>query len=202
MKRWWILAVALIFGAVIIKFWLFSPSRALVTLSDSSSCELRSAGFFHWFTDRRVPLVYRKDGQEIGRVEFRFTPGCAPVAIFPTEDKENLFCLSRTDFSIALFVIELNTSAAPDHAVPIGFFNSNPPIITFTNFALRRCTREEVNYLKRFARSLNDEALARFYFWRFPSAESVISDIDVATSPPRVPLKGDLPEVSYEKVYK
>ena len=209
MKRLRIFAFFLIFlifliielGAV--KLCFFSPTRASVTLSESRSCEIRTAGVYHWFTDRRIPLVYRKNGQEVGRVEFRFTPLWGPLAIFPTEDKEGLFCLSQTDLSIALFVIDLSKSAAPDHTVPEGLFMSYPPIISFTNFAVRGCTKDEVTYAKRFVGSLNNEALAGFCFWRHPyltdpSAERLLSDIDVATSPPREPLVGDLPEVRYE----
>src|SRR2546421_484300 len=142
MKRWLIFAFFLIITLSAVKLCFFSPTRASVTLSESSSCEIRTAGVYHWFTDRRVPLVYRKDGQEVGRVQFRFTPEWSPLAIFPTEDKEGIFCLYQTDLSIGLFVIELSKSSAPDHAVPEGLFISYPPIISFTSFAVRRCTKD------------------------------------------------------------
>src|SRR5437868_6293065 len=103
MKRWLILAFCLIITLIAIKLSFFSPRRAVVAFSDSSSCEIRTAGVYHWFSDRQIPLVYRKNGQEVGRVEFRFTPELSPIAIFPTEDKEGVFCLYETDITIALF---------------------------------------------------------------------------------------------------
>jgi hypothetical protein len=202
MKKWLIWGlVGLILVAM--KVCFFSTMRASVALSETKYCEIRTNGLYHWVTDRRIPLVYWKNGHEAGRLEFRFSPEWHPTAIFPTEDKQSLFCFYGTDLTIALFVIELNKSSGPDHSVPQGLFTSSPPIISYTDFVLRRCANDEVTYLKRYIQSSDDAALRRLCVSGLPfpydpasTKQYLLTKIEHVTSLGRVPLAGEIPEVT------
>src|SRR3954447_7704466 len=88
----------------------FTPRKATVHLGRSTMCELRTDGFYHWFSDQRMPLVCWKDGQEVGRVDFIFDHYWFRTAIFPGRDEHSLICFSQTDLTMALFVMDLEQS--------------------------------------------------------------------------------------------
>ena len=205
MRTKWLLGTFAGLILVTTKVCFFSTMRASVALSETAYCEIRTNGLYHWITDRRIPLVYWNNGREAGRLEFRFSPEWYPTAIFPTEDKQNLFCFYGTDLTIALFVIELNETR-PDHSVPEGFFTSSPPIVSYTDFTLRRCAKEEVTYLKRYIQSIDDAALRKlcvsglpFPFDPASTRQYLLAKIEHVTTPGRVPLAGEIPEVKAEQ---
>src|SRR5205085_3816281 len=140
----------LVFGLLLASFLvvvatcLVSPRRAAVQLSPSTSCELRTGGLYHRFTDQQIPLVCRRDGHEIGRVEFAFGLEWFRTAIFPGRDDHSLICLSQDDQTIALFVIDLEQSSGSDRSVPKDFFIPNSSIIQSTSLGFRRCTNEDI----------------------------------------------------------
>jgi hypothetical protein len=203
MKKWAIRGLVIGVGCVLLlsKICFFSTMKASVALSETANCEVRTNGLYHWFTDRRIPLVHWDNGHEAGHVDFRFTPECYPTAIFPTEDNRNVFCFYETDLTIALFVVELNNRSIPDHSPPQGFFRS-PSIISYTDFALRRCTRDEVAYLMRYIRSCDDATLRKLCVTGLPfpyhassTREFLLTKIEHITTSSRVPLAGEIPEV-------
>ncbi|HEX4630493.1 MAG TPA: hypothetical protein VH188_05965 [Chthoniobacterales bacterium] len=188
---------------ITVKICFFSTMKASVALSEGSFCEIRTNGLYHWVTDRRIPLLYRKKGQDVGRLEFTYSPEWYPEAIFPTEDRQNLICFYGTDLTLALFVIELNKNAAPDHAAPKGLFTSSPAIIRYTDFALRRCTSDEVTYVKRYIQASDDAALRKMSLTGLPfpydpvrNKQYLLTKIEHVTTPLRVPLAGEIPEVT------
>jgi hypothetical protein len=200
-KKLYILAIIAGCLLVITKICFFSTRQASVSLSQAC-CEIRGNGLYHWFTDQRIPLVCSKGGHNIGRIEFGFSPEWYPTAIFPTEDKENLICFYETDLTIALFVAELNKDAGSDKSVPRGLFKSSPSIIHYTDFALRRCTNDEVTYLKRYIQCTDDNTFRRLCLTGLPfphnsatTRKYLLTKIENVTTPGRVSLAGDNPEV-------
>lgn len=181
--------------------FFFSPRRAVVRLSKSTSCEIRTNGLYHWFTDQQIPLVCSRDGNEIGRVEFIFSPEWYPIAIFPTADEHHVICYYGTDLTIALFVIELENTSGLDRSPPKGLFRSTPLIVKSTSFALRRCTKDEIAGLKYSIEAADDRmfrswCVSGLPFVFNPGKQYVLTKIEHVSSPGKIPLAGEVPEVS------
>jgi hypothetical protein len=202
MSKQWILALVVVFAFVLlfVAICFFSPRGAAVQLAQSTSCEIRTDGLYHWFTDQQIPLVCSRSSQEHGRVEFAFGLDWFRTAIFPTGDKQNLICFYQTDLTIALFVIDLEQSSSPDHSVPEDFFIPGPPIIKSTTFRLRRCTNEEVAHLKSYIESVDSRAWHNSWvgvlpYLSNPTKRWLLTKIENVTSPDRVPSAGEIPAV-------
>ena len=194
------LILVLAFVLLIVAVCFFSPRGATVQLAHSTSCEIRTDGLYHWFTDQQMPLVCSRNEQEQGRVEFAFGLEWFRTAIFPTEDERNLICFYQTDLTIALFVIDLEQSKGPNQSVPEDFFIPGPPIIKSTTFGLRRCTNEDVAHLKRYIESADKRAWHKSWvgvlpYLSNPSKQWLLTKIEHATSPDTVPSAGEIPAV-------
>ena len=185
---------------LIVAICFFTPRRAVVQLPKSTSCELRTDGLYHWFTDQRIPLVCRRDGQEVGRVEFTFDLEWFRTAIFPGRDEHSLICFNQDDQTIALFIIDLEQNSGPDRLVPQDFFIPGSPIIKSTSFGFRRCSAEDVAYLKRYIESADDHTLGSSWVSALPYVSNpnkhwLLTKIEHVTTPGRVPLAGEIPLV-------
>jgi hypothetical protein len=205
MKKWLVRGIVLVlaFVLLIVTIFFFSTRGAAVQLSQSTSCEIRTDGLYHWFTDQEIPLVCSRDGHENGRVEFAFGLDWFRTAIFPTRDEHNLICFYQTDLTIALFVIDLEQSSGPDHSVPKDFFIPGPPIIKSTSFGLRRCTNQDVAHLKRYIASADDRAWHNSWvgvlpYLSNPTKQWLLTKIEHVTSADRVPSAGEIPAVRPE----
>ena len=180
----------------------FIPRKATVHLDRSTSCELRTDGFYHWFTDQQMPLVCWRNGQEIGRVEFTFDHYWFRTAIFPTGDKHSLVCFSQTDLTMALFVIDLEHSSGPERSVPQDFFIPNENIVKSTSFALRRCPPDEVRSLKRYIETADNRTLRSSWVEILPTdfflhfgKDWLLTKIEHITDPNHIPAAGEIPSV-------
>jgi hypothetical protein len=193
-----VLVVAFVLSVVAICF--FGPRRAVVELPGSTSCEIRINGLYQRFTDQQFPLVCTRDGREIGRVEFAFGIEWFRTAIFPGRGKHDLICFNEDDQTIALFVIDLEQDSGPDRSVPKGFFIPGSPIIKSTCFAFRRCSAEDVAYLKRYIESADivtwhNSWVGTLPYLSNPTKQWVLTKIEHVTTPDRVPLAGEIPKV-------
>ncbi len=205
MKKWLIIGLVSVIGfaLVIAKICFFTTRKAAVRLSQSTSCELRTDGFYHLFTDQQMPLVCWRDGQEIGRVEFAFDADWFRTAIFPTQDKHKLICFSQTDLTIALFVIDLEQRSESKYSATKEFFVSEPSIIKSTTLPLRRCAKDEVAQLKQYIESIDDHTLGNSWvslmpYVSNPGKEWLLTKIDHVTNPSHVPSAGEIPAVKPE----
>jgi hypothetical protein len=194
------LVLVLAFVLLIVSVCFFSSRTATAQLSQSTSCEIRTDGLYHWFTNQQLPLVCWKDGQEVGRVEFAFGLAWFRTAIFPTRDGHGLICFYQSDLTIALFVIDLEQSSGPDNSVPKDFFIPGPPIIKSTGFGLRRCTNEDVAHLKRYLEFADNRAWHKSWvgvlpYLSNPTKEWLLTKIEHVRSPDRVPSAGEVPAV-------
>jgi hypothetical protein len=129
-----------------------------------------------------------------------FTPERGPIALFPTNDNENLICLYETDLTIALFAIEVGQNARNRPFSPAALFTSAPPIVRSTTLALRRCTDDEIASLKEYIQSVDTQTLRSLCVTGLPypsnpSRQFLLTTVQHVTSPDRVPSAGEIPEV-------
>jgi len=208
MKKWLLIGFLAVTGWVLMgaTICFFIPRKATVHLDRSTSCELRTDGFYHWFTDQQMPLVCWRNGQEIGRVEFTFDHYWFRTAIFPTGDKHSLVCFSQTDLTMALFVIDLEHSSGPERSVPQDFFIPNENIVKSTSFALRRCPPDEVRSLKRYIETADNRTLRSSWVEILPTdfflhfgKDWLLTKIEHITDPNHIPAAGEIPSVRRQR---
>jgi hypothetical protein len=153
--RRWLRRFLLLFFIVIPVLWWFYISSPVVnvSLSKNSYCKMQ---FNQWYTGRCM-LYYYEDSVCIGRVKLGLGLFTHPLAVFPGSDGKTVVCFSRLDTTYAAFTVDFSKRIQQGTHIPAKLQDA----VNYSNFEVRACTRQEVNFVADYIRTVDSNLLAK-----------------------------------------
>jgi hypothetical protein len=178
-------ASAIIVVVLLVAWWAkVSTEVAHVTFSNNRYCKLQ---FHQWNTGRSV-LSYYENGICIGVVQLNNDLFNDPLAMFPGPDGQSVVCLSWPDTYNAAFTVDFSKRSPGGMPIPKRLQLYSQEAVDFSNFKVRACTPEEVDFVRDYIKRVDLKTFASCTRWGASGAtedqrEDALRFLTWATSP-------------------
>jgi hypothetical protein len=172
---------ALFLAAFLIGWIYISIPVAHVSLSKNSHCKLE----FHQLLTGKCILSYYVAGTCMGTTTLHSDLLNNPLACFPGPDEKSVICLSDLDTFQAAFTVDFTKRNNKGTAIPPRLQEPGQEAVDHSDFEVRACTYEEVDFVKQYIKTVDLSTLSNCIRWgaRPETRQGVLKFLIYATTP-------------------